>query len=390
MANSVLITVPATTANVGPAFDALGIALSLTLVVEATFPTPATSIVHFPESDGVPTDPERNLIAQTAIFVARSLKRSLPNYALRVTNNIPLSRGLGSSASALVAGVLLANALLKLDLTQQRVLEFVSVIEGHPDNVAPALLGGCVSSIISDALHALHLQVADYWTTSLLPKIPANSPQFQIPVLPPSVSSAPMVSSLSIPLPESITFLAFVPDYSLPTTLSRSVLPDVYPKHDVIFNLQRVAILVGALTLGAATPPLAKSISNSCLPLWTTHLRLALTDRIHQPHRTSLIPGFDALQIVIQEINASTPIHPLSNLLGIVLSGAGPTLLAILASPDTNGIVAQHVKSVLEKYNVPEYARRKGLGGEAEKERRVCIDVVELSVAGGATTEYLA
>ena len=256
------LRVPASSANLGPGFDALGLALDLHL--SCTF-TPAEKFsisVQGADSRDIPVD-ESNLIWQTALTVAEGVGASLPPIALEICNQIPLGKGLGSSAAALTAGVVIANQLLGLKWSRHRILEEAAKIEGHPDNVAACVLGSVVaSSIDSDGLtHAVRLE------------LPAN---YEVAVV--------------------------VPDFPLPTSRARSVLPDSYSRADVVFNVQRSALLIAALCTGS-----------------TQSFSAALQDRIHQPYRAPLIPGFDEM------LNLRAP-----GLFGCALSGAGPSVLVFL------------------------------------------------------------
>ena len=256
------LRVPASSANLGPGFDALGLALDLHL--SCTF-TPAEKFsisVQGADSRDIPVD-ESNLIWQTALTVAEGVGASLPPIALEICNQIPLGKGLGSSAAALTAGVVIANQLLGLKWSRHRILEEAAKIEGHPDNVAACVLGSVVaSSIDSDGLtHAVRLE------------LPAN---YEVAVV--------------------------VPDFPLPTSRARSVLPDSYSRADVVFNVQRSALLIAALCTGS-----------------TQSFSAALQDRIHQPYRAPLIPGFEEM------LNLRAP-----GLFGCALSGAGPSVLVFL------------------------------------------------------------
>jgi homoserine kinase len=256
------LRVPASSANLGPGFDALGLALDLHLSCIFTPAEKFSISVQGADSRDIPVD-ESNLIWQTALTVAEGVGASLPPIALEICNQIPLGKGLGSSAAALTAGVVIANQLLGLKWSRHRILEEAAKIEGHPDNVAACVLGSVVaSSIDSDGLtHAVRLE------------LPAN---YEVAVV--------------------------VPDFPLPTSRARSVLPDSYSRADVVFNVQRSALLIAALCTGS-----------------TQSFSAALQDRIHQPYRAPLIPGFEEM------LNLRAP-----GLFGCALSGAGPSVLVFL------------------------------------------------------------
>ncbi|KAJ1818106.1 Trihydroxynaphthalene reductase, partial [Coemansia sp. RSA 2675] len=159
MSTSFTINVPATSANIGPGFDVMGLSLSLYLTVKArvdpqqpTTPTNISLVYEGENSSGLSLDPNTNLITRTSLYVlACSGHQGFPHpTTVAVNNRIPLGRGLGSSGAAVVAGVLLANAIASLNLSQQRMLDYCLMIEHHPDNVAAALVGGFVASYLID------------------------------------------------------------------------------------------------------------------------------------------------------------------------------------------------------------------------------------------------
>jgi len=253
------LRVPASSANLGPAFDALGLALGIYL--ECRFrPAEKLSIRVTGRDAPSISDGEDNLIWQTALRIAGDLKRPMPPIELQIDNQIPLGKGLGSSAAALTAGVVIADAMLRLRWPRGRVLDEAARIEGHPDNVAACVHGSIVASATDsrDVTHAARLELHH---------------RFAIAVV--------------------------VPDFLLPTVEARRVLPKTYPRADVIFNIQRSALLITALATGVA----------DAFPT-------ALEDRLHQPYRAPLVPGLDEI------INLR-----MKGLLGCALSGAGPSIL---------------------------------------------------------------
>ena len=141
------VRVPATSANLGPGFDALGMALSIYLEVRFR-PAEELSIRATGRDAGLISTAENNLIWQTAVAVAEHYGRSMPGVEIEITNDIPIGKGLGSSAAALLAGVVIADEVLGLELSRDRILDEAARIEGHPDNVAAAALGSIVASAI--------------------------------------------------------------------------------------------------------------------------------------------------------------------------------------------------------------------------------------------------
>lgn len=248
------VEVPATTANLGPGFDTLGLALDLTneLWVE-----PIESGLEIEvEGEGSETleRDERNLVLK-AMRAAFGETR-LPALRLRQVNRIPPSRGLGSSAAAIVAGLVAAGELLGRPVP---ALELATRMEGHPDNVAPALMGGLVASGVLD----------------------------QGPV------------ARALPLHACWGMAVAIPAFPLPTREARRVMPDHFGLEDVVFNLSRLALLLPALAQGE---------------------ELDLGDRLHQPYRERLVPGFREVCAAALGAGAS----------GAFLSGAGPTIAAFV------------------------------------------------------------
>lgn len=277
MPDSVIVTVPGTTSNVGPGFDCLGAALTLYNRFQFTRAESGLQIdVTGAEADRVVLD-ESNLAYKSFLKFFDHIGKPVPGLHLSIELQVPLSRGLGSSATAIVGGLVGANVLAGSPLTQEQVMELAIAIEGHPDNVVPALLGGCRLAAESDG----------EWTICELPCHP------------------------------DIAFVLGVPDFEVSTAEARRVLPQEYSRADAIFNMAHLGLLVRALETGNAD--------------W---LRSALKDRIHQPYRKSLMHGFDA----VREGAIAAGAYEL------VISGAGPTLLAI-AHPSQGVPIAQAMQA---------------------------------------------
>ena len=268
---AVRVRVPATSANLGPGFDTLGIALAygddLTAVTR-TEPGATVAVTGVGEGE-VPTD-ETNLVVRSAAHVYERLGRTLPGLNLSATNRIPHGRGMGSSGSAIVAGVMIAAGLLEsdpvqpLELTETELLAFATELEGHPDNVAPALFGG--------------LTIA--WSTE-------QGPQFK-----------------RLMVHRGVSPLVLVPSFTMSTELARSLQPKQVPHEDAVFNVSRSALLIAALT---QSPEL---------------LMQATEDRLHQDYRGDAMP---ATRDLIRELRAAG--HP------AVVSGAGPSILVLSSGP---------------------------------------------------------
>ncbi|KAJ3408204.1 hypothetical protein HDV05_005082 [Chytridiales sp. JEL 0842] len=301
MTQSIKITVPASTANLGPGFDVMGIALSLFLTVTATItPTAAASdsasnvpedqIKITYEGDSASTvplsPPSANLITKTALRIAASHQKPFPapgtTIHVHIQNEIPLGRGLGSSGSAVVAGVILANEVCQLGMNTRRILDWCLWIEGHPDNVSASLLGGFIVSF-------LH---------STVPHHPSDAPVLPLP-------PAPLSTYSKINLNPDLKPVLTIPTFHLLTSSARSVVPKEQPLGTTIFNLQRLGVLLPSLS--------ASEINRETI--WE-----AMQDRVHQPHRAVLVPG-------LTEILALTP-KEVPGLCGVCMSGAGPSVFA--------------------------------------------------------------
>jgi len=233
----VRVRVPATSANLGPGFDALGLALALyneVTIEEAD----QVSVVVEGEGRARLDAGAKNVVARGVALGFEVAGRPFPGARLHCVNRIPLSRGLGSSAAAWVGGLLAANAVLGEPLDRDGLLAAATRAEGHPDNVAAALLGG------------LTVSCAD----------------------------GPRVTAVSLPVPREIEWVVLLPETESSTREARAVLPESVPRTDAIFNVQRVSLLLAAL--GAGRVDL---------------LGLAMQDRLHQPYRRRLFPWMDAV-----------------------------------------------------------------------------------------------
>lgn len=264
----VQIKVPATSANLGPGFDVLGLALEL--FDEYTFTEVEKGFhYHLVGADaaqyGITSD-ETNLVYRAFSHLCRVAGQAVPGVEVTCKSTVPICRGLGSSAAAVVAGLAGANLLLGNPLKLSELLPLATELEGHPDNVAPALFGGLVISLLDEG-------GSIYQQRYVLDE-------------------------------NDLACVLAVPDFTLETKLARSVLPKEVSFKDALFNVSRVAMLIAALTRG-----------NYAM------LRESMEDRLHQPYRAALIPGF--AQVKEQGYAAGA--------YGIAISGAGPTVLAFTA-----------------------------------------------------------
>lgn len=232
------VEVPATTANLGPGFDCLGLALNLWNRVAVRPAETFTLEVSGEGVEGLPRG-EKNLVYQAASALFRRLGQTPPPMRIHCENRIPLARGLGSSAAATVAGLMTANHLTGETLSPSALVERAAEIEGHPDNAAPAVFGGC--QIVVQKEGSLH------------------------------ISAVPVAPGLECAL--------FVPDVQIATDRARAVLSPSVPRAAAVFNIGRTALLINLLVKGE----------------WQ-ELRLATEDAIHQPHRRDkLMPWMNAL-----------------------------------------------------------------------------------------------
>ena len=273
---AVRVRVPATSANLGPGFDCLGLAVSLHDLVEARVTAGGLSIAVTGEGSDTAHAGEAHLVVRAMRQTFEILDGQPPGLALRCANRIPHARGLGSSAAAIVSGVLAARALSyqgRPRLPDDAVLQLAAELEGHPDNVAACLLGG--------------LTVA--WTGTDGPRAVRLSP---LRAVVPAVIVAPE---------------------PLSTSTARGVLPDTVPHADAAANAGRSALLIAALTSDTASPVAGDTASDPGVLLDATR------DWLHQPYRAGVMPATAKLISGLRE--AGIP---------AVVSGAGPSVLAFL------------------------------------------------------------
>ena len=270
-------------------------------------------------AEGIELEADRNLITQTALYVLRchGLTAFPEGTHVHIINPIPLGRGLGSSGAAVVGGVSLANEVAKLGLSKDRILDYCLMVERHPDNVAAALYGGFVGSYLKE-LNAEDMKRKEIPLAEVLPAPQGGEDTGLTPPIPPH----DIGKHIRFPWAKEIKCIAIIPDFEVSTAKARSVLPTSYAKADVIYNLQRVALLTTAL---GQSPPNPDMIYDG------------MQDKVHQPYRKGLIPG-------LTEILHSVTPDKNPGLLGICLSGAGPTILA-LATENFDDIATHLINS---------------------------------------------
>lgn len=306
------IKVPASSANIGPGFDVLGIGLDLYLTLDVSV-DPSVDTSSDPhnlkityEGDGaenVPLDSSKNLVTQTALYVLRC--NGIENFPLgthlHVNNPIPLGRGLGSLGAAIVGGVILGNEIGKLGFSKERLLDYCLLIERHPDNIAAAMLGGFVGLYLNEKSEE-EKERASVSLDWILPSSATPKEKYERRAPPHAIGQY-----LQYPWSRKIKCVAVIPSFEVKTDDARAVLPEKYEKQDIVFNLQRLAVLTTAL---GQNPPNHQLIYE------------AMKDKIHQPYRMKLIPG---LERVLAQVTPETA----PGLGGICLLGAGPTVLCL-------------------------------------------------------------
>jgi homoserine kinase len=254
------VSVPASSANLGPGFDAVGLALDLW--VRATVQPAMHFSISFKAGAYVPTNAgfENEIVRG----IDRILGGARPDVSILVENAIPLGKGLGASAAGAVLGLTIGAELAERKPSEEVLARHAAELEGHPDNALPALLGGVVVAAMVDGAGPAYLRFD-----------------------PPAGLGAVVVT----------------PRIVLPTAAARALLPAMYERRDVVYNLQRAALLAASLASGNLSV-----------------LRTATGDRIHQPYRAPLVPGFDEM------LAFERP-----GLLALALSGAGPSVIALVS-----------------------------------------------------------
>ncbi|MFM7409136.1 MAG: homoserine kinase [Cuspidothrix sp.] len=270
--SNIAVKVPGTTANLGPGFDCIGAALRLYNEFHFTTLDADQLIIEASgtEAAKVQTD-ETNLLYQAFVKLYQHIKKTPPGIKIEIKLGVPLARGLGSSATAIVGGLVGANYLAGSPLSELEVMELAIAIEGHPDNVVPALLGGCRLAATSTT----GWEICD------------------------------------IPWHRDIVPVVAIPNFELSTAEARGVLPTQYSRADAIFNTAHLGLLLRGLATNREE--------------W---LKSALQDKLHQPYRQTLIPGYESVNEAAITAGAY----------GMVISGAGPTLLALVDTTNAKSV----------------------------------------------------
>ncbi len=233
--------VPATTANLGVGFDTLGLALKLYNIFEVRVTEPDTpdTIEIVGEGREELIKRENNSFIKAIEYFYRLYNLPIPHLAIKIFSNIPLCRGLGSSASAIVAGLMVGNTLTGKNLSKETLLRYAVELEGHPDNVTPAMFGGCTISLVNNG--------------EILVK--------------------------KIPFPEEIAVIVAVPQFNVKTEPSRKLIPDCVPLDVTIRGLAKMGIFINSL--------LTKDLND---------LPLILEDELHEPYRAKYIPNYKKIK----------------------------------------------------------------------------------------------
>ena len=263
----VRVKAPATTANMGPGYDCLGMALDVWNTIEIEVLDSGEPVVEVTgEGAGELGTGRDNLVYRSMEFLFQDAEQEMPLVRIRCDNAIPLARGMGSSAAAIAGGLVAANAICSQDYTPHDLLEMAATIEGHPDNVAAAVLGG-MQLVISD-------------------KTEEGSRLYTVP----------------INVPPELHAVVFVPQVRIATEDARAVLPEKVTVADAVHNMGRVGLLVASM---ATNHP--------------EYLAIATQDLLHQPYRQPLFPAMKVIFKAALDAGA----------LGVFLSGSGSTVLAL-------------------------------------------------------------
>ena len=263
----VRVKAPATTANMGPGYDCLGMALDVWNTIEVEVLDSGEPVVEVTgEGAGELGTGRDNLVYRSMEFLFQDAGQEMPLVRIRCDNAIPLARGMGSSAAAIAGGLVAANAICSQDYTPNDLLEMAATIEGHPDNVAAAVLGG-MQLVISD-----------------------------------KTEEGSRLYAVSINVPPDLRAVVFVPQVRIATEDARAVLPEKITVADAVHNMGRIGLLVASMTTNHPE-----------------YLAIATQDLLHQPYRQPLFPAMKVIFKAALDAGA----------LGVFLSGSGSTVLAL-------------------------------------------------------------
>ena len=292
----VSVKVPATSANIGPGFDCIGMALPIYNIVtidETVLPGTGVEINILSEQedvdnliiDHIPRD-ENSVVYKAVELLYNSIGQTPSELKINIQTSIPVTRGLGSSAAVIVGALIAANRLLGNPADESALLSIATEIEGHPDNITPAIVGGLVMS---------------------------------------SQESDGSIVYRKLDWPDEWQVTVCIPDVELTTEISRSVIPENVPLADAVFNVKRMAMFMNALQTKDAEL-----------------MKLALKDKLHQPYREKLVPGLKELSETFKHDE---------DVLGVVLSGAGSSMLIISKNNVTDKVTSKTLE-IMENLNV--------------------------------------
>jgi homoserine kinase len=242
----VKVRIPATTANMGPGYDVLGMALNLYNDIAVEERKGETLVYNDGELSG--DDYRENMIYTSLVKALDKYSYKYEGFEIHVSRcDIPISRGLGSSSACIVGGICAANELMGKVMSKADIIDLATEIEGHPDNVVPAALGGMVASLTADG----------------------------------------KVVYSRVSVPKRLRFVTMIPSFQVSTAQARKVVPSSYSKEDVVFNISRVAMLINVMNNGELDK-----------------LRVCLSDRVHEPYRKTLIENADLIFGKAEELGA--------------------------------------------------------------------------------------
>ena len=337
------VVAPATSANLGPGFDCLGLALDLwnqlDVLPASTHVSKSPLVEITGEGAGELPGSSQNLVYRSMAFLFREAGLQMPAVQLHCHNQIPLKRGLGSSAAAIAGGLVAANGLCSSPFSANALLEMAATIEGHPDNVAAAVLGGLQlvvaepedSRIPSQSIEDVSPSDTGSRGHSLAvvnegsPHSPSSESMQSSPATKAAHEGVRLFTA-SINVPLDLHVVLFIPDVRIATSDARAVLPEKVSRADAVYNMSRAALLVTGM---ATNRP--------------EYLGVATQDRIHQPYRRTLFPAMKVIFDAARKVGA----------LGVFLSGSGSTILAL-----TRG------REMTVAYEMAEAGRQAGVSGQ--------------------------
>lgn len=280
----VRVDIPASTTNLGPGFDVLGMALKLYNTVEMEVSASGLQIEIEGEGADILSRDEDNLVYRAAKQVFEKVGEKPPPMSIRLINRIPLARGLGSSGTAAIGGLMAANVISNAGLGRDEILDMAAKMDGHPDNVAASIFGGVIIASLTDE----------------------------------------GVACMKFMPPKPVKVVVVVPDFHLLTSDARAVLPTSVDLSTAVFNISRASLLVAALATGDFRL-----------------LGIATDDKLHQPYREKLIPGFRDVFRAAKSVDENV---------AVALSGAGPSIVALCT--DNSAEIGESMRQAFLKHNI--------------------------------------